>query len=163
MSAQRPLELILARNLLSGISTPAFLVGEGGPLLFYNDAAGAMLGRRFEDTSVLAADDWTQAFGPLDSHGDAMPFERIPATTALRSNRPYHGHFAIRSAGGAELDIAASAIPIVGPSGASGAIVFFWPVEEGGDALPLDEVTEAAQAAELSAHVHPGSEQGSDR
>lgn len=156
MSAQRPLELILARNLLSSISTPAFLVGEGGPLLFYNDAAGAMLGRRFEDTSVLAADDWTEAFGPLDTEGDAIPFERIPATVALRSNRPYHGRFAIRGAGGANLEIAASAIPIVGPGGASGAIVFFWPVEEGGEALPLDDVAQVAQTGQLSAQAPPG-------
>ena len=38
MSVQKPLELILARNLLSSISTPAFLVGEDGALLFYNEA-----------------------------------------------------------------------------------------------------------------------------
>lgn len=163
MSAQRPLELILARNLLSSISTPAFLVGEGGPLLFYNEAAGAMLGRRFEDTSVLTAEDWTQAFGPMDMAGDSIPFEQIPATVALRSNRPYHGRFAIRGAGGVDLDIAASAIPIVGPGGASGAIVFFWPVEEGGEALPLDEVTEAARAGELSAHLQQGSGEDGER
>ncbi len=44
MSVQKPLELILARNLLSSISTPAFLVGEDGALLFYNEGAGALLG-----------------------------------------------------------------------------------------------------------------------
>jgi PAS domain-containing protein len=130
MSAQRPLELILARNLLTSLSTPAFLVGEGGALLFFNEAAGAMLGRRFEDTEVLTASDWTSEFGPFDDTGDAIPYDRIPATQALRTNRPYHGRFSIRGAGGKRLDIAASAIPIVGPGGSSGAIVIFWPVEE---------------------------------
>jgi PAS domain-containing protein len=143
MSAQRPLELILARNLLCSISTPAFLVGEGGKLLFYNEAAGVMLGRRFEDTSVLAADDWTSEFGPLDTEGDAIPFEQIPATIALRSKRPYHGRFAIRGAGGRRMEIAASAIPIVGPDRATGAIVIFWPVEEDGEALPVEPVAGA--------------------
>jgi PAS domain-containing protein len=151
MSAQRPLELILARNLLCSISTPAFLVGEGGTLLFYNEAAGVMLGRRFEDTSVLAAEDWTSEFGPLDSDGDAIPFEQIPATMALRTNRPYHGRFAIRGAGGKRMEIAASAIPIVGPGGATGAIVIFWPVEEGGQALPLEDVASAGVGPDLSA------------
>jgi PAS domain-containing protein len=139
MSAQRPLELILARNLLCSISTPAFLVGEGGALLFYNEAAGAMLGRRFEDTAVLAAADWTSEFGPFDESGEAIPYDAIPATVALRSNRPYHGRFSIRGAGGQRMNIAASAIPIVGPEGSSGAIVIFWPVENGGEALPLAE------------------------
>ena len=54
MSVQKPLELILARNLLSSISTPAFLVGEDGELLFFNDAAAAMLGRRFEETGAMS-------------------------------------------------------------------------------------------------------------
>ena len=130
MSAQRPLELILARNLLTSLSTPAFLVGEGGALLFFNEAAGAMLGRRFEDREVLGATDWTSEFGPLDERGDAIPYDRIPATVALRGNRPYHGRFSIKGAGGARLEIAASAIPIVGSGGSSGAIVIFWPVEE---------------------------------
>ena len=43
--AQKPLELILARNLLTSISTPAFLLDEHGALVFYNEAAGALLGR----------------------------------------------------------------------------------------------------------------------
>ena len=30
----------LARNLLSALSTPAFLADEGGLLIFYNEAAG---------------------------------------------------------------------------------------------------------------------------
>jgi PAS domain-containing protein len=130
MSAQRPLELILARNLLTSLSTPAFLVGEGGALLFFNEAAGAMLGRRFEDTSVLAATDWTSEFGPFDDDGVAIPYDSIPATVALRGNRPYHGRFSIKGAGGVRLDIAASAIPIVGVGGSTGAIVIFWPLED---------------------------------
>jgi hypothetical protein len=43
-ASQRPLELILARNLLTAISTPAFLVDNTAQLLFYNEAAGALLG-----------------------------------------------------------------------------------------------------------------------
>jgi PAS domain-containing protein len=130
MSAQKPLELILARNLLSSISTPAFLVGEAGMLLFYNEAAAAMLGRRFEELGSVSAQHWTAEFGPLDGHNTPIPYEEIPATIALRDNRPYHGNFRIRGASGDCYDIAASAIPIVGPGGASGAIVIFWPVSD---------------------------------
>jgi PAS domain-containing protein len=130
MSVQKPLELILARNLLSSISTPAFLVGEAGMLLFYNDAAAAMLGRRFEETGTMSAIEWTSEFGPFDGDGQPMPYDQIPATQALRDNRPYHGTFRIGRPDGPQHDIAASAIPIVGTNGASGAIVIFWPVTE---------------------------------
>jgi len=130
MSAQKPLELILARNLLSSISTPAFLVGEQGALLFYNEAAGALVGRRFEETGVMSAQDWTSTFGPFGADDQPMAYDRIPATIALREARPYHGNFRICAAGGHHQDIAASAIPIVGAGGSSGAIVIFWPVED---------------------------------
>lgn len=128
-TAQRPLELILARNLLSSISTPAFLLGEHGALLYYNEAAGAMLGRGFEDSASLTAEQWTSAFGPLGEHGEPLEYEDLPAVLTVREQRPYHGTFRIRVAGGTECDVAASAIPIIGLGGSSGAIVFFWPLD----------------------------------
>jgi PAS domain-containing protein len=134
MSAQKPLELILARNLLSSISTPAFLVGDEGALLFYNEAAGALVGRSFEETGTMSAQEWTSEFGPFGNDEQPMPYDQIPATIALRENRPYHGNFRICAAGGNHQDIAASAIPIVGPGGSTGAIVIFWPVTDGSGA-----------------------------
>ncbi len=49
--AQKPIELILARNFLTSLSTPAFLVDVSGALIFYNEAAGAMLGISFEESA----------------------------------------------------------------------------------------------------------------
>jgi PAS domain-containing protein len=128
MSAQKPLELILARNLLSSISTPAFLVSDHGTLLFFNDAAAAMLGRRFEETGSMPPEAWIAEFGPFDSDEEPIPYDLIPATVALRNNRPFHGNFRICAAGGVHQDVAASTIPIVGAGGSSGAIVIFWPL-----------------------------------
>jgi PAS domain-containing protein len=133
MSVQKPLELILARNLLSSISTPAFLVGDEGMLLFYNEAAGALLGRRFEESGAMAASEWTSAFGPFDTDGTPMAYDQIPLTVAIREGRPAHFNFHIRLAGGATREVAASGIPIVGAAGSSGAIVIFWPVGSEGE------------------------------
>ena len=69
--AQKPLELILARNLLSSISTPAFLVDERGTLVFFNEAAGALVGRRFEETGALEPREWGEAFDPFDAAAGA--------------------------------------------------------------------------------------------
>lgn len=131
MNGQKPLELILARNLLSSITTPAFLVGEEGLLLFYNEAAAAMLGRRFEELGSIPAKEWTAEFGPFDGDDLPIPYDEIPATLAVRDNRPFHGTFRIASAHGDHRNVEASAIPIVGPGGATGAIVIFWPVTFG--------------------------------
>jgi PAS domain-containing protein len=130
MTEQKPLELILARNLLSSISTPAFLVGDEGLLLYFNEAAGALLGRSFEEVGSVGAAEWTSEFGPFGEDDQPLPYDENPATLALRDNRPYHGTFRICRAGGQRQEIAASAIPIVGPDGASGGIVIFWPVAD---------------------------------
>jgi PAS domain-containing protein len=145
MSAQKPLELILARNLLTSLSTPAFLVGPSGVLLFYNEAAGALVGRSFEETSEMAASEWTAAFGPFGERGESLPYDELPATIAVRENRPYHGRFHIRGADGQRREIAASTIPIVGSGGSTGAIVIFWPVDET-ESEPVGDV--AAEAGE---------------
>ncbi len=87
MTEQKPLELILARNLLASISTPAFLTGPAGRLLFFNDAAGAMVGRHFEETGTMEAEEWTAAFGPLGPDGEPMPFGEIPLRAALGEGR----------------------------------------------------------------------------
>lgn len=128
--SQKPLELILARNLLTSVTTPSFLVARDGTLLFYNEGAGALLGRPFEDVGQLDAEEWTQSFGPLDDNDQPIPLEELALTTALRDGRPAHAEFCVRDSRGAKHRIAASAMPIVGHgNGASGAMVIFWPVD----------------------------------
>lgn len=129
--SQKPLELILARNLLTSVTTPAFLVARDGRLLFYNEGAGALLGRPFEDVGQLDPGAWTSSFGPLDDDENPIPIDELPLTAALRDGRPAHSEFRVRSADGRTHKIAASAMPIVGAGeGASGAMVIFWPVDK---------------------------------
>jgi PAS domain-containing protein len=129
---QRPLELILARNLLATLSTPAFLANQPGDIVFYNDAAGMLLGRRFEEAGAMSAQDWVEAFGPIDDDGNPIPVEEQPLTAALRRNRPGHARHRIKSLSGAEHQVDVSGVPVIGVDGFLGAMVFFWP--SGGDA-----------------------------
>jgi PAS domain-containing protein len=130
--AQRPVELILARNLLASLSTAAFLVSEPGEIIFFNEAAGSLLGKRFEECGTMSPEEWTGIFGPFDENGQPIPVEQQPLTAMLRANRPGHAVYRIRSATGADRDIEASALPIVGVDGFRGAMVFFWPLTEDG-------------------------------
>ena len=127
---QRPLELILARNLLASLSTPSFVVDSHGDIAFYNEAAGALLGRRYEEDGPMAASQWAAQYGPFDDDGAPVPFERLDLTEALRGNRPGHSRFCIRAADGNDTEIEASGIPIIGTDGFRGAMVVFWPVED---------------------------------
>jgi PAS domain-containing protein len=128
MPAQKPLELILARNLLTSISTPAFLVDQDASLVFYNEAAGALLGRSFEDVGRMSPEEWTSRYGPFDADGQPLELDELPTTRAVRDGRPAHAVFTIRSATGGKREIESSAFPIVASEeGSSGAMIFFWP------------------------------------
>ena len=128
MAAQKPLELILARNLLTSISTPAFLVDQTAALVFYNEAAGALLGRSFEDAGRMTPEEWTSKYGPFDADGKPVELDELPTTRAVRDGRPAHAVFTIRSANGGTREIESSAFPIVASEeGSSGAMIFFWP------------------------------------
>ena len=125
--SQKPLELILARNFLTSLSTPAFLVDESGALIFYNETAGALLGISFEEQAHMSADEWSHAIGPFGPDGNPIPIEELPTTKALRQGRPAHGHFTVRSVTGNNYEIESTALPIVAEGGQEGAMIFFWP------------------------------------
>ena len=125
--SQRPLELILARNLMSALSTPAFLVDEGGMLVFYNKAAGVLLGKRFEELGTVGAEEWGSLFGPFDESGEPIPYDELPlvgrSATAARPTPT--SRFAPPTAPAHVVE--ASAFPILTAHGSAGAIAVFWP------------------------------------
>jgi PAS domain-containing protein len=132
---QQPLELILARNLLSSVSTPAFLVDTGGVLVFFNEAAGALLGKQFEETGKMGPQEWGELFGPFDREGKPISFEELPLTIALRAGRPAHERMKLASARGDIHSVEVSALPLVSQGGGfRGALAIFWPIGEDGSA-----------------------------
>jgi PAS domain-containing protein len=129
-AGQKPIELILARNLIASLSTPAFLVDEGGVLIFYNEAAGTLLGRRYEEVGKVGPEQWGTMFGPVDKSGKSLPYDELPLVMTIREGRPAHAEMRIRASDGAEHEIEVSALPILTPHGSRGGIAFFWPIDE---------------------------------
>ena len=125
--AQQPLDLILARNLMSVLETPSFLVDDDGVMVFFNEAAGVMLGKRFEETGRLSRDEWN-AIGPVDGEGNLIDSEEMPLTVALREGRPAHGRFNICTDQDNIVEVETSAVPLVSGGDFHGALVVFWPV-----------------------------------
>ena len=125
-SGQRPVELILARGLMSNLTTPAFLVDADGTLVFFNDAAGELLGLRYEEAGPMGLPEWGTRFVPIADDGRQIPVEDLPLAVALREESPVHVHFKVRSLRGDERQIEVSAFPIVGNQGVRGAMAIFW-------------------------------------
>lgn len=124
---QKPIELILARSLLDALSTPGCLIDLEGNLVYYNEVVGKLAGMSYEETGPMSAAEWSDAFGPFDEEGRRIPFDEHPLTLAVRSGRAGHFVQRFRTADGGDLEVAVSAIPLVGATGFEGALVFFWP------------------------------------
>ena len=129
---QREVELILVRQLASYLALPIFLVDPGGDLLYYNEPAEALLGRRFDETGEMAVDEWGTVFVPRDEQGVPLPPDRLPLVRALADGRPTSGHLVIDGLDGVRRTLDVFALPLLGQHGrALGAMAVFWEVDGG--------------------------------
>jgi hypothetical protein len=78
-----PIQIILIRQLAGYLSVPVFLIDPKGNLLFYNEPAEIVLGRRFQETGPMPTDEWSTVFTPLDDEGQPFPPENLPQTKNL--------------------------------------------------------------------------------
>jgi PAS domain-containing protein len=122
-----PIEIILTRQLAEYLSVPAFLVDPKGDLLFYNEPAEAILGRRFEESGGMPAEEWSRCFAPVDDDGQPIAPADLPLMITLATRLPAHKRFRIVGRDGVSRRIEVTAIPIAGLHGGFlGAAALFW-------------------------------------
>ena len=123
----QPIERILVRHLGSRLSVPLFLVDTEGTLVFYNEAAEGLLGRRFEEAGEMTFDTWTTAFAVRDDSGQLIEIDEIALVKALRKGRPAYSRFDITGLDGAVRTLEVAAFPLTGQGGVRlGAVALFW-------------------------------------
>src|SRR6476646_10754598 len=74
----QPIEIILLRELADHLSTAIFVVDPEGALVYYNEPAEGLLGRRFDETGSLSLQEWSTMFKPTNSRGAPLPTEKQP-------------------------------------------------------------------------------------
>jgi PAS domain-containing protein len=125
-----PIQIILIRQLAGYLGVPLFLADRNGDLLFYNEPAEAILGRRFEETGPMPAATWSTAFTPVDDHGRPIPPGELPLMIALTTHRPAYKRFHIHGMNGVRRQIEVASIPILGLQGEFlGAAALFWEIQ----------------------------------
>ncbi len=123
----QPIERILVRHLGSRLSVPLFLVDSEGTLVYYNEAAEGVLGRRFDDAGEMGFAEWTSAFAVRDDSGSPLDIDELPLVKALRERRPAHARFDITGLDGAMRTLEVAAFPLQGQGGSRlGAVALFW-------------------------------------
>jgi len=125
--SQKAIEIILMRQLASYLAMPILLVDTAGSLLFYNEPAEALLGRRYDETGEMPLGEWSTAFTATDEHGSPLPPEALPLVIALQKHQAAHRAFWIRGLDGRSRKIQATAFPLEGHGGRHlGAVAIFW-------------------------------------
>jgi len=124
---QKPIELILMRQLASSLAMPIFLVDADGALAFYNEPAERVLGVRFEETGEMPAAEWSTLWDPTDLAGRPLAPEQVPLMIAVTKRKPVHVELWIRGLDGARRHIEATALPLMRLTDqVVGAVVIFW-------------------------------------
>ena len=130
--AGREIEIILSRQWADYLSVPVFITDREGNLIFYNEPAEDILGKRFEDTGPMPIEEWSVAFNPTDSDGQPIPPRDLPLVRTLQHAQPAFGEFWILSLTGVQYHLSVSSFPIVGLAGKYlGAIAVFWEKSDG--------------------------------
>ncbi len=125
--AQKAVELILMRQLASYLAVPIFLVDPDGNLLYYNEPAERLLGRRYDETGEMPAAEWATAFAPAAEDGSPLPPEELALSIALQKWHPAHRALLIRGLDGVARRIAVTAFPLEGQGRRRlGAVAIFW-------------------------------------
>jgi len=121
------IEIILNRQLADCLSIPVFITDTAGNLIFYNEPAEEILGKRFEETGEMPVEEWSTVFKPLDERGNVLAPEELPLVMTLKDESPYHKSFIIESLKGQLQNISVTSYPIISRTGKFlGAVAIFW-------------------------------------
>jgi PAS domain-containing protein len=122
---QKHLVLILAREFASNLSTPTLIADARGYLVYYNEAAELIIGRRFSEAGEIPLDEWVGAFEPRTVSAEPLG-ERRPARVAFDERRASHLRYLVTSADGVEREIESTAFPLFAHTEEFVGIVVIW-------------------------------------
>ena len=127
--AQLSIELILVRQLASGLAIPTFVADASGTLVFINEPAERLLGVRFDELGDTPFNAWTTGFAPADADGERVAPDDLPLAIALHERRPAHGQLHIVGHDGVPRSIEITAFPLESAHGhLEGGVAMFWEV-----------------------------------
>jgi len=124
-------ELILMRQLASYLAMPIFVQDREGNLVYFNEPAEPILGRRFDETGALSRRELWDLFHPVAPDGVALPYDDGPFLTVRDEGAPVHQVFRMRGMDGIDRSVEGTAIPLTTRDGqVVGSFAVFWELDE---------------------------------
>jgi len=136
MDADCP-ELIVMRQLASYLAMPIFVQDREGNLVYFNEPAEPILGRRFDETGALTRQELWQVFQPKRGDGSPMGVDENPFLSAREGREAVHRRFQLTGMDGVLRDIESTVIPLTNRAGEIvGDFAVFWEPKSNGEAIP---------------------------
>jgi len=146
--AAASLEIVLMKQLASYLAVPILVVDQRLDLVFFNESAESILGRRFDETGGIHRGEWNSVFRTVDENGDEIPPERRPLVIAIDRRRPAHQRFGLTGLDGVARDVEGIAFPLeTAEAGLVGAVGIFWEVDASRRPAPLANETPSRVAS----------------
>jgi len=124
------IELILLRQWASYLTMPVFLCDHWGHLLFYNEAAEPLIGRRYDEAGEMPVSELAAIFETKREDGTPLTAAELPLAKALREGHPAHDRIRIKGLDKTWRTIEITAFPIEGQRERHlGAVALFWEVD----------------------------------
>jgi PAS domain-containing protein len=134
MAQGKSLVLILSRELAANLATPMSLIDQDGALVYHNEAADQLLGKRFEEVGEIPVADWHAMLGPTDEDGRVLRRLQTPIGIAFSQHRPAHRVLWLTSLDGVRRRLAVTAYPLWSKADQfAGVVAIFWDAPEGGE------------------------------
>jgi PAS domain-containing protein len=137
------LEIVLMKQLASYLAVPILVVDRNLDLVFFNESAEPILGRRFDETGGIHRGEWSTVFQTVDTSGNEIPPEERPLAIAIDRRRPAHQRFGLTGLDGVAHNVEGIAFPLeTAETGLVGAVAIFWETSANREVAPLVKETE---------------------
>jgi PAS domain-containing protein len=129
---QRAVEIILMRQLASYLAMPMLLFDPQGNLIYYNEPAETIIGRRFDETGEIPLEEWYATIEPTAEDGSPLPLEAIPLVIALHTRQAAYRALWLRMPDGSQRKVESTVFPLEGQGGRDlGAVAIFMGLRAG--------------------------------
>ncbi len=124
--ANYPVEFILARQLAEYMSTPIAIVDYDGKIIYYNEPAEYILGKKFNESGEIEYREWDNRFYLEHDRSAPMQVLDIPFISALSNRIILQGEYWMRNFEEVDQKVLIICVPIVGMGHRElGTIVYF--------------------------------------
>jgi PAS domain-containing protein len=119
--------MIVLKQVASYLATPIFVVDPSGNLLYFNEPAERILGRRYDESGEMPQSEWASVFIPTAADGTPLAPHELPLVTAVEKRHPATNTFFILGLDGVRRELSVMAFPLINQSDEMlGAVALFW-------------------------------------